>query len=366
MKKLIYLSAVLIILAAACQKQENKFKIEGTINGLKNQYVYLNKAGDKEENTIDSVKSENGKFSFAGTITTPNRYFITFEDMNAEVTFFNEASDISINGHIDSLKKTTVTGSQTQKVYEKYQKRLNQLREQQRDIYYKYQEARKQNEKKKVKLYENQYRQLDSIRRSYSNKFIEDHPASVVSAYIANRFAYTYELPELKKTVNNFDPSIKNAYYVNQLEDRIRKLESTKVGKTAPDFTMKNTDGKEVSLSDFRGKYVLLDFWASWCAPCRAENPNVVKAFNKYNDQGFTVLGVSLDRNRDNWLKAIEEDSLTWSHVSDLEGWNNRVSDKYGVMSIPQNYLLDEDGVIVAKNLRGEALQEKLAEVFKE
>lgn len=363
MKKLIYLS-ILIVITLSCNNDKNNYKIEGNIGGLEDQYVYLQGPSDADFKKIDSVKTSSGSFTFKGVLDIPTQQYITFENLDAEITFFNEASNIAINGHVDSLKKTTVKGSETQKTYEKYQGRLNQLRDQQRDIYNKYRQAQMQQNQDQMKLYENQYRKLDSIRRSYSDNFVEDHPKSVVSAYIANRFAYNYDLEKLKETVNGFDPSIKDSYYVNQLKDRITKLEHTQIGKKAPDFTMENTEGEPVSLSDFRGKYVLLDFWAAWCSPCRQENPNVVKAYQKYNDDGFTVLGVSLDRKKENWLKAIEKDNLTWTHVSDLEGWENKASNKYGVMSIPQNYLIDKEGTIVGKNLRGEELHKKLEEIF--
>jgi len=139
------------------------------------------------------------------------------------------------------------------------------------------------------------------------------------------------------------------------------------IGAVAPDFTQNDTEGNPVKLSSFRGKYVLVDFWASWCGPCRAENPNVVNAFNQYKDKGFTVLGVSLDdeKGKQKWLDAIKKDGLTWTHVSDLKYWNNEVSKAYGIRSIPQNVLLDPNGVIIGKNLRGKALLDKLAEILK-
>ncbi len=364
MKKLIYVS-ILIGIAVACGQQEEKtYQIKGTIEGMEDQMVFHQKMGDEDVITVDSTKSEDGTFLFEGEINLPEQHYITFDNLDAEIALFNEPAEISVSGESDSLQKLEVEGSESQKLYEKYQTRINQLQQQQRDIYSQYQEAKSVNDGEKMKMHENQYLSLDSIKNDYTEEFIKDNSGSAVSAYIALRSAYTYDLPRLKEMVQGFDPAIDKSYYVKQLKGRIEKLEKTSVGQVAPDFTMENPEGEPVSLSDFRGQYVLLDFWAAWCGPCRAENPNIVEAFQEYKDEGFTVFGVSLDNNREDWLKAIEKDNLTWPQVSDLQGWDNEVSNQYGVMSIPQSYLLDEEGVIVAKNLRGEELHQKLDEIF--
>ena len=365
MKKLIYLSILLFAIYSCQQQDERSYNINGTITNLEDQTVYLKKSNEKDIVTVDSANAKEGTFRFKGEIDLPMQYYITFENLDAEITFFNESSDIKIQGEADSLQKLTVKGSGSQELYEKYQTRLTQIQQQQREIYYSYQDAKSASNKEEMELYQSQYMSLDSIRNEYSEKFIEEHPASPVSAYIAMRSSHTYDLTRLKEVVNSFDTSLQKSFYVQQLSNRIEKLEKTAIGEKASEFSMDNPEGEPISLSDFRGQYVLLDFWAAWCSPCRAENPNVVEAYQKYNDEGFTVFGVSLDNNKEDWLKAIEKDNLTWKHVSDLKGWDNAASNLYGVMSIPQNYLLDEEGVIVAKNLRGEALHEKLDEIFK-
>jgi peroxiredoxin len=160
---------------------------------------------------------------------------------------------------------------------------------------------------------------------------------------------------------------LRNGPAGKEMAERIEVAKKTGVGRMAMDFTQNDTLGNPVSLSSFKGKYVLIDFWASWCGPCRQENPNVVKAFNNYKDKGFTVLGVSLDQPnaKDKWMKAIHDDNLTWTQVSDLKFWKNEVAVQYGIQAIPQNFLIDPQGKIIGKNLRGEGLNKKLEELFK-
>lgn len=211
-----------------------------------------------------------------------------------------------------------------------------------------------------------QMAQLDSIRKVMAMAWISAHPASPVCAFIMHcPFEPLGNLNEAEKAaiLNLLTPDARKNKIVTNMVYATNSEKKIAVGKPAPDFTQKDTLDRPVSLKDFRGKYVLLDFWASWCAPCRAENPNVVKAYNAYKNKGFTVLSVSLDQpgKKDAWLKAIHDDHLTWTHVSDLKFWGNAVAKLYNINAVPSNFLIGPDGTILAINVKGDNLEKSLA-----
>jgi peroxiredoxin len=233
-------------------------------------------------------------------------------------------------------------------------------------LYTSYKEAETAKKTEETKKLDNQLKEMDGKQMEEKVSYVKSIIKSPVAPFLLNSLASSFADPsKLEKLIDGFDPALAEYKYVKTLKETLAVMKITSVGVMAPDFTQNDPNGKPVKLSDFRGKYVLVDFWAAWCRPCRGENPNVVAAYKKYSKKNFTVLGVSLDREKDAWLKAIADDKLTWTQVSDLKYWGNEVAKLYGVQSIPANFLLDKKGRIVGKNLRGDELEEALAKLVK-
>ena len=345
----------------------NQFRIFGNIKGLQNGWVRI-KISNQQGSffTLDSVASKNGEFQLKGRVAIADIAHIEFQGKDKGNSFFIENSDIQILGNIDSVENFRITGSRSQFEYEKVMNEMKVFARLQEECSQKYNDAKQKKDMKTMELY-------DSISNSvfeHQLKFIKDfafkYNKSVVSPYMVLRqLIYYIKLAELDSITANFDNSISSSIYVRKLKERVVTLKRVDIGQPAVNIVLPDTSGSLFSLSSLKGKYVLIDFWASWCSPCRQENPNVVKAYQMYKDKGFDILGVSMDQNKKNWLKAIKDDNLTWHHISDLKGWACEGGKLYGVNSIPHSVLIDKEGIIIAKDLRGEELLNKLAELMK-
>ncbi len=324
-----FLLLITIPLCYSCNsktKQEKSYIINGKIEGIKNGEAILAKLDlvSNERINIDTSDIIDGNFSFTGQIESPYLHTLFLNGDKDKIHFFLENSQIDISGDMNDLEKIKVVGSKEDSLHRSYA--------------------------------------MDDIfDRKKGMEIMLDYPSYSFAAFTAYyQFQiHNIQLDTLDMIINNFKPAVKQSVYFKHLIELYTTLKRVAISEPAPKFAIPDTKGKIVQLDDFKGKYVLIDFWASWCAPCRAANPALVEVYHHFSDKNFAILGISVDKNKEQWEKAIEADQLPWVQLSTLEGWGE-VSDTYGVKAIPQNFLLDPDGIIIGKNLEPEHLIEKL------
>ncbi|MGN6416989.1 MAG: redoxin domain-containing protein [Pseudobacter sp.] len=337
------------------------FTVNGNLSGYKDSIVFLT-YGTFDDTKIDSAKVTDGKFTFKGKVEEPVQGMLFSRDYRVRLDLFVDKGAVSINGSTDNIK---VCGSDVVNDYALLNQEIMANRKWVNGLFTEAWNVKKAGDTVKAKMLEADGNKYYTYEYEIRKNYIKAHPGSPISARELLMYVNNKTLTECLPMYEGLDATVKSSLQGQELTRRMELLKKLKTGNKALPFAQTAVDGKTITLENYKGKYVLLEFWASWCGPCRAENPNLRKQVDIFGPKGFNVLGISLDKTRDPWIKAIEKDGLTWTQVSDLKGWNNQVAVAYGVKAVPANFLIDPSGNIIAQDLRGEVLNEKLKEIFK-
>ncbi len=368
------------LLLNACNKVEKRnegYVITGTAKGVYNgMRVYL-KASDERGTQIpqDTAIVMNETFTFDGKVEYPQMWFLSVDNVSGMVPVMVENEKISIDFDKADIQNSTVKGTKSNEALFEYNKGFKKLIDKRNALNQEYATIVNSADTVAIQKLTAEFTETNEELKVFPIQFLKTNNDSYMALTLLESIIQSKpeDLTEIDAIYNNLNTDLKNSIYgtmvgtkLNDLKMQNESLAMLNIGKVAPDFSAPDPDGKQISLNQIKGKATIIDFWAAWCGPCRKENPNVVKVYNKYHDKGLEIIGVSLDRQgqKDKWLKAIEDDKLTWHHVSNLNYFNDPVARQYNIQAIPATFILDADGKIVAKNLRGQALEDKIAEIL--
>jgi peroxiredoxin len=358
-KPFILTSLSFMLCLLSLHAQEKAFFIKGNISGLK--------AGDKifltynynKKTVKDSFVLSDATFEFKGNIENPVKASISApstEKSNNSKAFYIEPNQTTSISAVETFKNSKIEGGTVQSDYNLLTVMLKDHDDKYEKLVEEFMKLRETNDDAGIKNLDPKFEKLDIEKKAIIKKYIKEKPSSFVSFTSVSELAYMID-NDFLELFDLLSPTYKDTPKAKELVIQMEKAKKTFVGQILPKFSQKDTTGNEFSVKALSGKYLLIDFWASWCGPCRRENPNIVKAYQTYKDKNFEILGVSLDSKKESWINAIKKDALTWYHVSDLKGWKNEVSDMFGIKSIPQNLLINPEGIIIARNITGSELE---------
>lgn len=354
---------------------QDKFTITGSLpQAGTEKMVLLTFVNAEGKNAKDSAKVVNGKFTLTGTTAFGNKSYLELKPVVKDTTkkrrapdfkeFYLEKGNTNVTG-LDSIYKASITGTKTQSEYLEYNSKMDPLQVQYKKIVARYYKAKAAKDSVELKQISVDAKPVMASMEAALDNFIFSHPDSYVTAdlVIANRMM-VIDVVKFDPIYKALSPKLLSSFTGKKITEKYNKAKQFAIGKSI-DFTLPDKDGKEFKLSSLKGKYVLVDFWASWCVPCRAENPFLLKAYAQLKDKNFEIVGVSLDDEKANWLGAVKADNLPWTQVSDVKGFKTEVAVRFGITAIPQNVLIDPDGKVIAKDLRGENVNEQIAKFVK-
>jgi peroxiredoxin len=343
--------------------QKRPFKVIGTLTDVKGDIQVFLQYGYGYDSKVISTHMINGVFEFKGKTSNPSRAYLYIKNHEDVVELFIEPNTETVVRGKENFATSKIEGGLIQSEYNGLLKKLEKVNAAIAQLVVENKTYKKEQNTEGLKRNEFRWELIRKDRDSIENQFTKENPSSFVSYNLAKSRVYHID-ESFEPFFNLLDKKFRESPDGKEIEERLSKAKKFFIGQPTPNFTQKDSLGNDFSLTSHKGKYVLIDFWASWCSPCRQENPNLVKAYQQFKAKNFEIIGVSLDKNKAKWLDAIKKDSLSWLHVSDLKGWKNEVAKLYEVRFIPQNILIDPNGIIIAKNITGVKLDMKLGEIL--
>ena len=363
MKKFLLSLAAFSLILSACDNTP-KYTIDGTIQGDQTGNVLLVSENGNQLDTLGKAAIKNGKFKFSGHVDSLTIAYASIEGSRYYIPVFLENANYTALLDPANPMGNKIEGTKNQTIINSFITINQGLQKERMEIQQQYMAANQAKDTEKMTALESKMEELIESAEAKEEDLLKENPDTYATAFLLLTKMGQMEYEQLNAIYDPLSPEIKATTPGKEIAAYLARLAPTAVGQVAPDFTLETPDGKPLSMHSVKGKVKVLDFWASWCGPCRAENPNVVELYKKFHPKGLEIVGISLDENKDQWQQAIKDDKLAWKQMSDLKGWESEVAQLYGISAIPHTIILDENNVIIAKNLRGKKLEEKIAELL--